>query len=128
MVVVILRYFSDIWRIGGWQPERLTRCPVNENVQKETTSLPPALRSELVTYLRMSPTIPKYGKGSAFTTFPRHGDGGVMSLRIGTRTETDKKMHTGHFYFAKNRTFLLCVDTAQGFSYNSTLLVVLNGS
>ncbi len=33
-----------------------------------------------------------------------------MSLRIGTRTCTDKKMHTGHFYFAKNRTFLLCVD------------------
>ena len=34
-----------------------------------------------------------------------------MSLRIGTRRETEKKMHTGHFYFAKNRTFLLCVDT-----------------
>jgi hypothetical protein len=34
-----------------------------------------------------------------------------MSLRIGTRRETDKNMYTGHFYFAKNRTFLLCVDT-----------------
>jgi hypothetical protein len=27
----------------------------------------------------------------------------------------DKKMHTGHFYFAKNRTFLLCIDTTTSF-------------
>jgi hypothetical protein len=59
----------------------------------------------------MSPMPP--GKGSAFTTFPQHGGGGVMSLRIGARRETDKRMHTGHFYFAKNRTFLLCVDNFQ---------------
>jgi hypothetical protein len=26
--------------MGRWQSERLTRCPVNENVQNETTSLP----------------------------------------------------------------------------------------
>ena len=25
-----------------------------------------------------------------------------------------KKMHTGHFYFAKSRTFLLCVDIRKG--------------
>ena len=34
-----------------------------------------------------------------------------MSLMTCKRSYTDKKMHTGHFYFAKNRTFLLCVDT-----------------
>ena len=68
----------------------------------------------------------KYGKGFAFTTFPQHGDGGVMSLRIGTRTETDKKMHTGHFYFAKNRTFLLCVDTAKIFLAIAPFAVVIN--
>jgi hypothetical protein len=40
------------------------------------------------------------GKGFALTTFPQYGGGGVMSLRIGARRETDKRMHTGHFYFA----------------------------
>ena len=34
-----------------------------------------------------------------------------MITKTSARRETDKKMHTGHFYFAKNRTFLLCVDT-----------------
>ena len=33
-----------------------------------------------------------------------------MITKTSARRETDKKMHTGHFYFAKNRTFLLCVD------------------
>jgi hypothetical protein len=45
-------------------------------------------------------TLWKYGKSSAFTTFPQYGGGGVMSLRIGKRRQTDKKMHTGHFYVA----------------------------
>jgi hypothetical protein len=35
-------------------------------------------------------------------------------------------MHTGHFYFAKNRTFLLCVDMAEGFSCNIFLPMVIN--
>jgi hypothetical protein len=30
--------------------------------------------------------------------------------QIGRRTKTDHGKQTGHFYFAKDRTFLLCVD------------------
>jgi hypothetical protein len=38
-----------------------------------------------------------------------------MSIRISARRETDDRLHTGHFYFAKNRTFLLCVDSSERF-------------
>ena len=42
-------------------------------------------------------------------------DGRFMTTRIGRAHAREEKMHTGHFYFAKNRTFLLCVDTLQKF-------------
>ncbi len=44
-----------------------------------------------------------------------------MITKTSARRETDKKMHTGHFYFAKNRTFLLCVDTILFFLLHSIL-------
>ena len=44
-----------------------------------------------------------------------------MITKTSARRETDKKMHTGHFYFAKNRTFLLCVDKLPGFSLTDNI-------
>ena len=43
-----------------------------------------------------------------------------MIIKTSARRETDKKMHTGHFYFAKNRTFLLCVDITVEFLLHSS--------
>ena len=62
----------------------------------------PCVETAVVQKIQKRRRLWNYGKGSAFTTFPQHGGGGVMSTRTATRRETDKKMHTGHFYFVKN--------------------------
>ena len=46
-----------------------------------------------------------------------------MITKTSARRETDKKMHTGHFYFAKNRTFLLCVDTVSCFDCSRKMIM-----
>ena len=61
-------------------------------------------------------------------------NGGPMTPRTSTSLYADGQtipdistlLRIGHFYFAKNRTFLLCVDTCGSFSCNTSLLVLIN--
>ena len=39
---------------------------------------------------------------------------------LSTKPGTDTEVHTGHFYFAKKGTFLVCVDSFQFFVEQST--------
>ena len=48
-----------------------------------------------------------------------------MTTGTGRAHAREEKMHTGHFYFAKNRTFLLCVDIFSSFSCNMPFVVVI---
>jgi hypothetical protein len=75
---------------------------------KGVKNVPILLRIALVQKIQKRRTLWKYGKGSAFTTFPQYGGRGVMSrgsVREEKQTidyipDISTLLRIGHFYFA----------------------------